>query len=259
MEQEDKILQVKINDKLVSIQYGTTVLEAAKKIGIEIPTLCYHPALEPYGVCRVCIVEMRRGKRTRIVTACNYPIQEEGLEFFTNSERIQKDRRTVIEMLLARCWDSPVIREFAAKFGIYDTDLEKTKDEQCILCGLCVNVCRDLIGQSAIGFESRGVERKTMTPFHKPSDACIGCGACVYVCPTGCIKLEDLPEERVIERWQSELPLLTCKICGKGFGAARQLEILKLKNPLTKLYLTTCPECREKEIAEKMVKKGGVL
>ena len=125
--EEDRILNIKIDGKPIQVKYGTTVLEAARRLGIEIPTLCYHPALEPYGACRVCIVEVKRGKRTRVVTACNYPIQDDGLEVYTNPERIQRDRKVVIEMLLARCWSSPVIREFAARFGIYDTDLEKTE------------------------------------------------------------------------------------------------------------------------------------
>jgi len=257
MEEPDKILNIIIDDKKAAIKSGTTILNAARRAGIDIPTLCYHPALEPYGVCRVCIVEIKRGKRTRVVTSCNYPIQDDGLEIFTNSERIKRDRKMVIELLLARCWSSKVIREFAAKYGITDTELQKTENEECILCGLCVNVCRDLIGQSAIGFESRGVDRKTSVPFRKPNDACIGCGACVYVCPTGCIKLEDLPEERVIERWRSEIPVLVCKSCGRGFGTVKQLEVLKNKNPLAKFYLEKCPKCREKELAEVMVRKGG--
>jgi len=257
MEEKDKILNITIDGKKTAVKYGTTILTAAKRLGIEIPTLCYHPALEPYGVCRVCIVEIKRGKRSRVVTSCNYPIQDDGLEIFTESERIKRDRKIVLELLLARCWSSPEIRDFAAKWGVVDTDLQKTENEECILCGLCVNVCRDIIGQSAIGFESRGVDRKTATPFGKPTDACIACGACVYVCPTGCIKMEDLPKERRIDRWQSDVPILICKNCGKGFGTVKQLEILKTKNPLTKLYLEKCPKCREKELAEVMVRKGG--
>jgi len=185
MAEAGKICTIQIDGKPVSVPEGTTILEAGRKAGIEIPTLCHHPALEPYGVCRVCIVELKRGRRVRVVTACNFPIEGDGLEVFTNSERIQKDRRIVIELILARCFSSPVIREFAAKFGVYDTDLEKTEGEECMLCGLCVNVCRDLIGQAAIGFESRGADRKTATPFGQPNEDCIGCGACAYVCPTG--------------------------------------------------------------------------
>jgi formate hydrogenlyase subunit 6/NADH:ubiquinone oxidoreductase subunit I len=188
-----------------------------------------------------------------VVTACNFPVEEDGLEVLTNSERIQKDRRVVIELLLARCFSSPVIREFAASFGVFDTDLEKTDGEECILCGQCVNVCRDLIGQAAIGFESRGGDRKTATPFGEPSEECIGCGACVYVCPTGCIKMEDLPEERMIDRWMSLMPSLKCRACGKSFGPLRQLEFLKNRQPQVKLYLEMCPECRAKDLGQALL------
>lgn len=255
MEEPGKMCTVKIDGKSVSVVEGTTILEAGRKLGIEIPSLCHHPALEPYGVCRVCIVELRRGKRVRVVTACNFPVQGDDLEVFTNSEMIQNDRRTVIELLLARCFSSPVVREFAARFGIFDTDLEKTLGEECTLCGRCVNVCRDLIGQAAIGFESRGSDRKTATPFRKPSEACIGCGACVYVCPTGCIKMEDLPTGRMIDRWMMELPALRCRVCGNGFGTMRQLELLKSRHPSIRLYLEKCPECRSKELGHALFTK----
>jgi NAD-dependent dihydropyrimidine dehydrogenase PreA subunit len=249
---EAKICTLQIDGKPVTVPEGTSILEAGRRLGIEIPTLCHHPAVEPYGVCRVCIVELKRGRRVRVVTACNFPIEGDGLEVFTNSERIQKDRRTVIELLLARCFSSPVIREFAARFGVFDTDLEKTLGEECILCGLCVNVCRDLIGQAAIGFESRGADRKTATPFGEPNEDCIGCGACAYVCPTGCIKMEDLPQERMIDRWMSLTPFFKCRDCGRAFGSARQLELLKNRQPLAKSYLELCPECRGKSL-------GGAL
>ena len=248
MAEPGKMCSIQIDGRPVSVQVGTTILEAGRKAGVQIPTLCHHPALEPYGVCRVCIVELKRGKRVRVVTACNFPIEEDGLEISTNSERIRKDRRTVIELLLARCFSSPVIREFAAKHGVRDTDLEKTEGEECILCGLCVNVCRDLIGQAAIGFESRGANRKTATPFGDPSEDCIGCGACAYVCPTGCIKLEDLPQERMIDRWMTLLPVFKCRECGRPFGSVRQLELLKHRQPVVKPYLELCPECRGKSL-----------
>lgn len=253
MEQPGKMCAIKIDGRPVSVEEGTTILEAGRRIGIEIPTLCLHPAFEPYGVCRVCIVELKRGKRTRVVTACNFPIEADGLEIFTNSERIVKDRRVVIELALARCFSSPVIREFAARFGIYDTDLEKNSGEECILCGKCVNVCRDLIGQSAIGFESRGSDRKTATPFGKPNEDCIGCGACVFVCPTGCIKMEDLPQDRLIDRWISMMPMSKCGGCGKSFGTVRHVELLKSRHPTMTSYLGTCPQCRAKELGRSLM------
>jgi ferredoxin len=258
MAEAGRICTLQIDGRPVSVPEGTTILEAGRKAGIEIPTLCHHPALEPYGVCRVCIVELKRGRRVRVVTACNFPIEEDGLEVSTNSERIRKDRRTVLELMLARCFSSPVIREFAAKFGVTDTDLEKTEGEECILCGLCVNVCRDLIGQAAIGFESRGADRKTATPFGEPTEDCIGCGACAYVCPTGCIKLEDLPQERMIDRWMTLAPFFKCRKCGKSFGSVRQLELLKSRQPVGKSYLEMCPECRGKSLGEALLGPGEI-
>ena len=258
MENQGNTFQVTIDGRAVSVENGTTILEAARRLGIEIPTLCHHPALEPYGVCRVCIVELRRGKRVRIVTACNFPIQEDGLAVATDSEGIVRDRRTVLELLLARCFSSPVVREFTAKFGVRDTDLVKTEGEHCTLCGRCVNVCRDLIGQAAIGFESRGAERMTAVPFRKPTDQCIGCGACVHVCPTNCIKVEDLPQDRVVDRWMTMAPILKCKSCGKGFGTVRELELLRSRHPLVKSYFEECPACRAQELGKSLVGKTSV-
>lgn len=255
MEEPERICTIKIDGKPVSVREGTSILEAGRKLGIEIPSLCFHPALEPYGVCRVCIVELRRGKRVRVVTACNFPVQGNDLEVFTNSEMIERDRRTVIELLLARCWSSPVVRAFAARFGVLDTDLEKTIGEECTLCGRCVNVCRDLIGQAAIGFESRGADRATAVPFRKPTDRCIGCGACVHVCPTNCIKMEDLPQDRMVDRWMTMTPILKCKSCGKGFGTVRELELLRSRHPLVKPYFEKCPACRAQELGKSLVGK----
>ncbi|MBM3791042.1 MAG: 2Fe-2S iron-sulfur cluster binding domain-containing protein [Acidobacteria bacterium] len=255
MENQSGVHQVTIDGKPVSVENGTTILEAARRLGIEIPTLCRHPALEPYGVCRVCIVELKRGQRTRVVTACNFPIQEDGLAIHTNSEGIVRDRRTVLELLLARCFSSPVVREFAARFGVTDTDLTKTEGEHCTLCGRCVNVCRDLIGQAAIGFESRGAERTTAVPFRKPTDRCIGCGACVHVCPTHCIKMEDLPQDRMVDRWMTMAPILKCKACGNGFGTVSELELLRNRNPLVKSYFEKCPDCRAKDLGRSLMGK----
>ena len=256
MENHDTVHQVTIDGRPISVEDGTTILEAAGRLGIEIPTLCHHPALEPYGVCRVCIVELRRGKRTKVVTACNYPIQDDELVILTNSEGIVRDRSTVLELLLARCYSSPVVREFCAKHGVLDTDLEKREGEHCTLCGRCVNVCRDLIGQAAIGFEGRGSDRSTAVPFGKPTDRCIGCGACVHVCPTACIKMEDLPQDRVVDRWMTTAPILKCRRCGKGFGTVRELELLRSRHPVVKLYLEKCPECRAMELGESLAGKA---
>jgi len=189
------MIQVTIDGQSSEVKEGTTILEAAQRLGIHIPTLCHHPALESYGACRLCTVEITYGGRSRLVTSCNYPIRWE-MEVQTASEKVLRGRKLLAELLLARCPNAPVIQELAAGLGVTEARFESgAEDELCYLCGLCVRTCAELIGQSAISFVGRGVERKVGTPFLQFSDACIACGACAFVCPTGAIKLEDITDK----------------------------------------------------------------
>lgn len=185
-----------IDGQQVEVEEGATILDAANKLGIEIPTLCHHPLLEPYGACRICTVEAKQGDRTRMVTACNYPAQD-GIQVQTASERVLKTRRMIVEFELARCADLPVLRKLAEDLGIDKSRFGEGKNE-CILCGLCVRTCWELVGAKAIGFVNRGTDREVATPYHAISDACIGCGACVEMCPTGVLKMEDIRGRKVI-------------------------------------------------------------
>jgi coenzyme F420-reducing hydrogenase beta subunit len=185
MEGSEKEVTLKIDKLEVKAKEGTPILEVAKKLGIIIPTLCHHPALEPYGACRVCSVEITDNiGRKKIVTSCNYPVSE-GLIVDTNSEKVFKTRQLLLELLLARCPNAKRIQDLAREYGIQKpsfcvVDLE----EDCILCGLCARVCEEKIGVSAINFANRGVEREVTAPYHTISDDCVGCGACAIVCPT---------------------------------------------------------------------------
>ncbi|MBK5100785.1 MAG: FAD-dependent oxidoreductase [Desulfobacteraceae bacterium] len=183
------MITFKINGKEVQGEKGKTILQVAKKYGIEIPTLCHHEALEPAGMCRLCTVELFDGRRTRFVTACNYPVWQD-MEVFTDTEAVHKGRRLIVELLLARCPDVPIIVDLAAKYGIKEPRFKKG-DDDCILCGLCVRIC-ERMGNSAISLTGRGLDMKVDTPFHVQTEVCMGCGACVSVCPTGRIKLEDI-------------------------------------------------------------------
>ena len=196
------MIPVTIDGQNIEVEEGTTILEAAQSLGIEIPTLCHHPALEPYGACRLCTVEITYNGRSRLVTSCNYPIRWE-IEVQTASEKVLQGRKLLAELLLARCPNAPKVQEIAASLGVVETRFESGReDELCYLCGLCVRVCEELIGQSAISFFGRGVDRAVGPPFLKFSDACIACGACAFVCPTGAIKLEDITDKE-------PLPLLS--------------------------------------------------
>lgn len=183
------MISFKLNGKEVQGEEGQYILQVADKYGVDIPTLCHHQALEPAGMCRLCTVELYDGRRTRFVTACNYPIWE-GMEIHTNTSAVNDIRKVLVELLLARCPDVPFMKELAAKYDIKEPRFTKEGDD-CILCGLCVRMCEKM-GNSAINLTGRGVDMKVDTPFHIQTDVCMGCGACVSVCPTGHIKLEDI-------------------------------------------------------------------
>lgn len=189
------MIPITVDGERIEVEEGTTILEAAQKLGIEIPTLCHHPALEPFGACRLCTVEISYNGRSRLVTSCNYPIRWE-IEVQTASEQVLEGRQLLAELILARCPDVPEVQELAARLGVSEARFE-LGDERCYLCGLCVRTCEELIGQSAISFFGRGVDREVGPPFLEFSDACIACGACAFVCPTGAIKLEDVTDKEV--------------------------------------------------------------
>jgi heterodisulfide reductase subunit A2 len=188
------MITFKMNGKAVQGEEGQYILEVAQKYGIEIPTLCYHKALEPAGMCRLCTVELFDGRRTRFVTACNYPIWE-GMEVKTDTEAVHKGRKLIVELLLARCPEVPLLKGLAKKYGIEEPRFKKEQDD-CILCGLCTRIC-ERMGNAAISLTGRGTEMKVDTPFHIQTEFCMGCGACASVCPTGHIKLEDITKHAV--------------------------------------------------------------
>jgi heterodisulfide reductase subunit A len=185
-------IPVLIDGRLVHVEKGTTVIEAAVKAGVEIPTLCHHRALRPYGACRLCMVEIAQKGNRRLVTSCNYPV-EPGMEVLTDTVKVKQLRKMLVELLLARCPGVPVIQNLARRLGLDLPRMRKQEDRHCILCGLCVRYCEEVVGASAIGLSNRGTEREVTTPFRAPSDSCIGCGSCTYICPAGCIEME--PDE----------------------------------------------------------------
>jgi bidirectional [NiFe] hydrogenase diaphorase subunit len=241
----DASFAVTIDGQQIQVPKDTTALEAARSLNIDIPTLCYHPALAPYGQCRLCLVEVKKGNRSRIVTSCNYPIREDGLVIETRSPRVLSNRRMVVELLLARCPKVPLVQELAEELGVSQPRFPtKDENEDCVLCGLCVRVCEEVIGASAISFVGRGPGRKVMTPYDERSEDCLGCGACAFVCPTGAIAIEDVLNMRRMLDWHTELERQTCRRCGKPFAPEVALERLGSKVEFLKDILDVCPDCR---------------
>ncbi len=190
------MIELTINGKKGEFEEGKTLLECIESTGIKVPTLCYHKALTPYGACRLCVVEVTQGNRTTIQASCTYPAVD-NLIVNTDTERVIKSRKIIAELLLARCPDSKEIQKIAEELGVKETRFKK-KNEDCFLCGLCVRMCNQRMGISAINFVNRGPHRKVSPPFDVVSDICQTCGACAFICPTERIKLKEISKNREV-------------------------------------------------------------
>lgn len=175
------MIKLTINGVEVQADEHWSLLETIKFYGIGIPTLCYHEGLTPAGICRLCMVEVNERGRTRLVASCVYPVKE-GIEVRTHSKRVVEIRKMLVELLLARCPLSKTLQDLAAKMGIQRVRF-KVKNEDCLLCGLCVRMCEQQMMAGAIDFVNRGTERNITTPFDMKSEICRTCGACMYICP----------------------------------------------------------------------------
>ena len=241
-----------INDREFQTEEEVTLLELARQKGIEIPALCHHQALSPYGACRLCTVEVCKEDKSRLVTSCTYPVREEGISVYTDSPRVKQLRRVIVKLLLARCPQVKLIQDLAEEMGLEGSPFPLHDQEECILCGLCVRVCSEVIGKNAVSFSYRGAGRKVSTPFNEPSEECVGCTACAFVCPSGAIKVEDSDETRYMEFWNTKIPLRRCKECGITYTPENTPEYILGKLELPKNLLDLCEKCRRKAVAESL-------
>lgn len=207
------MITLTIDGREIQVEEGHTILEAAREHLISIPTLCYHEALEPFAACRMCVVELQNRRGEPLVPACTYPC-EDGLVVRTNSEKVRHSRRMTIELLMASAAHVPLIKAMAEELGVTTPRFTMEKND-CILCGLCVRACREIVGVGAISAINRGIDKKVSPPFQIASDVCIGCGTCVLVCPTGAITLADISDgARTVHAWESEFETVRCRSCG---------------------------------------------
>jgi len=227
-------------------QYGESLLDALRFHGYEVPSLCHHEAVSPYGACRLCLVEVKKGRRTKVTTACNYPLQE-GIEVSLDTEAVERNRKLVLKLHLAKAPKARQVRELAAEYGVTDTPFatqDADRDNACILCGLCARVCEEIVGAHAIEFSGRGKAKTMVSPYDETAEACIGCGACVYVCPTDCIGLKEADGVRTVERWHRDLPMQACSKCGQKYFPTFMLVDFSKRIGVDRKHFDTCPACR---------------
>jgi len=246
-------MHLTIDNKIISAEDGQFLLQVARENGIGIPTLCDHKGVEPWGGCRLCLVEVTRADWdgwSTLVTSCLYPAKD-GLIVMTNSPKVREARAVVLDLLMARCPEVDELKRLGKVYGITQTTFVPNKDasERCILCGLCVRVCES-VGAVAISTIGRGVLKKVAVPLAEENlSTCIGCLSCALNCPTDAIPFTDDGEQRKI--WNITFELVKCKLCGAPIGTKEQFELFSAKSGLPMSYFEVCEECSNKMTADK--------
>lgn len=184
---------LQIDGREVEAREGMTILEAAQSTGIFIPTLCHHEKLEPYGACRICTVEVEARGRTNLVAACLYPV-EQNLVVRTRSEKVDKTRKVLLELMLAHAPDAVELQDLAQEYGADKARFEK-ESSFCILCGLCVRYCAEVKKKNAVGFVDRGARREISFIPEIASKECWNCKECFPLCPTEALQASYLLTE----------------------------------------------------------------
>jgi bidirectional [NiFe] hydrogenase diaphorase subunit len=175
-------VQLTIDSKAVKADEGMTLLEAAQSAGISIPTLCHHEKLVPYGGCRLCMVEVEVRGWTKLVVSCAYNVEPD-LIVTTQSEKLTKIRKNILELLLAHAPDSPALTKLAEEYGA-DRNRYEQDASFCIHCGLCVRYCAEVVGKHAVGFIDRGIRKEISFVPEIAAKECNDCKQCFPLCPT---------------------------------------------------------------------------
>ncbi len=185
-----------IDGKEVKAKEGMTVLDAARSVGISIPTLCYHEKLEPFGACRLCIVEVESRGWTRIVVSCVYPVQKD-IIVRTRSEKVDRIRKMILELQMAHAPDSFILQDLAKEYGADKNRFEK-EPSFCIHCGLCVRYCAEVKKKNAVGFVDRGIRKEISFVPEIASKECWNCKECFPLCPTEALQAAYVLTEALI-------------------------------------------------------------
>ena len=174
------VLQIDGNE--VAAREGMTILEAAQKAKIFIPTLCNHEKLDSYGACRICTVEIEKRGRTHFVASCLYPVEQD-LVVRTRSAKIDQIRKMILELMLAHAPEAQALQDLAQTYGANQDRFEK-EPSFCILCSLCVRYCAEVKKKNAISFVDRGIRREISFIPEIASKECRSCKECFPLCPT---------------------------------------------------------------------------
>jgi len=225
------MVKLVINGWEVQAEEWWTLLDAIRWVGFDVPTLCYHEGLSPYGACRLCVVEIGKEPRTKLVSSCTYPV-EEGLIVRTHSQRVVNARKMIVELMLASSPQSKTVQDLASQLGVQQVRF-KVEHEDCLLCGLCVRMCAEQMMAKAIDFAYRGGDRKITTPFDIKSEVCRQCGACMYICPACQLRCDGPDAKHDI-----------CNACLQITP-----ECLQTYDDVM-CYLTTCGACQKKAEGE---------
>ncbi len=237
------MIQLIVDGNPIEAPEGTTVLEALRRNGIRIPTICYHPSLRPSGSCRLCAVEVR-GKasgKSRIMLACVVKATD-GMQVATTGERVTRARTEAFRNLQQM---APQARSIAALAKSFDID-PGTPPDGCIRCRLCIRVCKEIVGPAALRMENRDGQNYVV-----PIEGlCIGCGTCANICPTGAISVSDADGVRTIairEEVIGRHPLQRCEGCGKYYATPKFLDHIhhrtEVVHPDVKTHHRYCPTC----------------
>lgn len=247
-------VHLNIDGLQVTAPAGTSVLDAARRAGRDVPSLCHNEALPAIASCRLCLVEIRRPGRdwTQLTTACDYPASE-GLEVATDSPDIRRHRRMNLQLLRRRAPEAPALQALARQLEDGEplfTPLAEAPLVDCILCELCVRVCSAL-GYDALAAVGRGDQKRIAPPFDREdAEACVGCGSCHEICPTECIPMEDTATTRTI--WRRTFDLVTCERCGRAITTREHAAAMAAAAALIEKTDEVCDGCKRRVTSERL-------